>query len=195
MQVKNSNEKKPVSTYLVDALIIAIGIIVVYVTFYKPLQSKQKEIAEINSSIQKKEEDILKLVEKYNQMDGYQKVKLNDQGNIEYYDIKESPTALASVNVETKVDPYTAKPIDQDFSDNSPKNSYDSEVSPEIYKHIDFLVKNTNDEGFKAAIKIALEDDKITYGEYQSLSKPMNIISKQVEHDAAKLELMQQIKK
>lgn len=195
----SSNTKLILLSWLLITFAFCIALIIAYTFFYSPIASKTEQIRNLSTNTVVENNLINDLIAQYNAEDGYQKIRLTDKGGIEYYAVKMKPIEpliidLPTLDVDAPVEPNTAAPVDKTVEDVNLYNNYAKEISPDIYKDIDFIVNNTSNREFISAVKFAMKDGKITYGEYQELSKPMVLLSQQVEIEIAKNKLANKLK-
>lgn len=196
-KVKHHKKWMQTTLFMIVLVQALIGSVVLQAYYVSPLKSKKEELVGIQQKIADHEKNIDSLIFEYNKEDGFQKIRLNDKGNVEYYDIKVKSLSFDELRqgVEWAATQNEISPVDEEKTEHvSLESYYATEIPPELYKEVKYLVEQTTDKDFKKLVEHFMEDGKISYGEYQKMSIPLAIISKEVELTKTKRELLKNLK-
>lgn len=174
---------------------VLVGGVVLHHLFLKPLENKQLELNKIKKNIEAENLKIDSAIFQYNKEDGFQKIRLNENESIEYYDIKTKPIFLNNtVLYETSAAASEQNQNGETKTVVSLESYYNTEIAPNLYREVEYMIKKSGNAEFKYAVEQLMQDGKLTYGEYQSLSIPMALIHKEIEISGVKEDLIKTLK-
>lgn len=160
---------------------------------YNHVEEKAVEIQSIKDQKDSLRKKLDQMIQDYNKADGYQKIRLNEDGYIEYYDIKvksNPPVALGEEDgsgLGVLSTSESKPPI-------SLESHFESEITPELYAEINRVLEKTTNQEFKKLVATMMKDGKITNGEYSEISIPLAMLLKEVELTKAKEALSKSLK-
>lgn len=190
--------KVKTKTYLLCSIYLAVLISGTGFLSYNYISKSKDEIQTVHSKRDALKIRLDQMIYDYNKADGYQKIRLNEQGYIEYYDIKvkqNPPVAEPVVQLAANV---IATPQEVSVSTKSPSVSledhFDTEITPSQYAEINNVVEHTKNEDFKKVVAGMMKDGKITNAEYSEISIPLALLLGEVELSKAKEDLNKNLK-
>lgn len=156
------------------------------------VNDKKEQISQLNSEKAKKAALLAKVIEDYNKEDAYQKIRLNENGQIEYYDIKvkQNPPSISAtegvgLDFRETVDNKKTLP-ESKLSQINLESHFNTEITPNFYADINYVLKHTSDQKFKDEVNKMMKDGKISNGEYSEISITLALLTQQIELKKAK---------
>lgn len=166
---------------------------------YNFVLEKKEEIQVIEEKRDALKIRLDQMIYDYNKTDGYQKIRLNDKGYIEYYDIKVKPNTpvvehFPNVQVDGELKEGTALPLSDYVAPITLENHFETEIPPDLYAEINSVVEHTKNDDFKKVVARMMQDGKITNAEYSEIKIPLAMLLSEVELSKAKENLNKSLK-